>query len=122
MKALVATIFTICILLIISIVFIAADSGSGTVIAVTDEPGVVMDLYRHSYLRTISTGKMKTYYTDIDYYAEVMAEDSEIYQIEITEKEYYTLRTGENIILTTYTTEGGISKHIYYTYSIQTLD
>lgn len=121
MKALVATIFTICILFIVGIVFIAADSGSGTVIAVTDEPGVVMDLYKHSYLRTINAGKTKTYYTDIDYYAEVMA-NSEIYQVEITEREYFTLYTGEEVILTTYTTEGGISKHIYYTYAIQPIE
>lgn len=121
MRALVATIFTICILLIVSVVFIAADSGSGTVIAVTDEPGVVMDLYKHSYLRTINAGKTKTYYTDIDYYAEVMA-NSEIYQVEITEREYFTLYTGEEVILTTYTTEGGISKHIYYTYAIQPIE
>lgn len=121
MRALVATIFVICILLIVGIVFIAVDSGSGTVIAVTDEPGVIMDLYKHSYLRTISTGKTKTYYTDIDYFAEVMV-DSQIYQVEITEREYFTLYTGEEVILTTYTTEGGISNNIYYTYSIQTLN
>lgn len=121
MRALVATIFVICILLIVGIVFIAVDSGSGTIIAVTDEPGVIMDLYKHSYLRTISTGKTKTYYTDIDYFAEVMV-DSQIYQVEITEREYFTLYTGEEVILTTYTTEGGISKSIYYTYSIKTFD
>ena len=121
MRALVPIIFIICILLIVGIVFIAVDSGSGTVIAVADEPGVIMDLYKHSYLRTINAGKTKTYYTDIDYFAEVMA-DSRIYQVEITEREYFTLYTGEEVILTTYTTEGGISKSIYYTYSIRTLD
>ena len=121
MRALVATIFVVCILLIVGIVFVAVDSGSGTVIAVTDEPGVIMDLYKHSYLRTINAGKTKTYYTDTDYFAEVMA-GSQIYQVEITEREYFTLYTGEEVILTTYTTEGGISKSIYYTYSIQTLN
>lgn len=121
MRALVATIFVICILLIVGIVFIAVDSGSGTVIAVADEPGVIMDLYKHSYLRTINTGKTKTYYTDIDYFAEVMV-NSQIIQVEITEREYFTLYTGEEIVLTTYTTEGGISKNIYYTYSIKVFD
>ena len=48
--------------------------------------------------------------------------DSQIYQVEITEREYFTLYTGEEVILTTYTTEGGISKSIYYTYSIKTFD
>ena len=121
MRALVPIIFIICILLIVGIVFIAVDSGSGTVIAVTDEPGVIMDLYKHSYLRTINAGKTKTYYTDIDYFAEVLV-GSQIHQVEITEREYFTLYTGEEVILTTYTTEGGISKSIYYTYSIRTLD
>lgn len=121
MRALVATIFVICILLIVGVVFIAVDSGSGTVIAVTDDPGVIMDLYKHSYLRTINAGKTKTYYTDIDYFAEVMV-DSQILQVEITEREYFTLYTGEEVILTTYTTEGGISKNIYYTYSIKVFD
>lgn len=100
MKVLIPVIFTICILLIVGIVFVVADSGSGTVIAATDEPGVIMDLYKRSYLRTINADKTKTYYTDTDYYAEVMV-NSQIYQVEITEQEYFTLYTNEKVILTT---------------------
>ena len=121
MRVACGVIFTICILLIVGIVFIAVDSGTGTVIAIDESPGVIMDLYKTSHLRTTTSGKTKIYYTDIDYMAEVMT-DNAITQVEITEKEYWIYKTGDNIILVTYTTEGGISRNIYYTYAIRVLN
>ena len=75
----------------------------------------------NSYLRTINSGKTKTYYTDIDYMAEVVV-GNKVQQVEVSEREYWQYEIGMDVILVTYTTKGGISKNNYYTYGIKTFD
>lgn len=113
--------FVISILLIGAIVFLLIDSASGTIVAIDESPGVISDLYKNSYLRTINTGKTKTYYTDIDYMAEVIV-GNKVQQVEVSEREYWQYEIGMEVILVTYTTEGGISRSNYYTYGIKTFD
>ena len=113
--------FVITILLIGAIVFLLIDSASGTIVAINESPGVISDLYKNSYLRTINSGKTKTYYTDIDYMAEVVV-GNKVQQVEVSEREYWQYEIGMEVILVTYTTEGGISKSNYYTYGIKTFD
>ena len=113
--------FVITILLVGAVVFLLIDSASGTIVAIDESPGVISDLYKNSYLRTINTGKTKTYYTDIDYMAEVVV-GNKVQQVEISEREYWQYEVGMEVILVTYTTEGGISRSNYYTYGIKTFD
>lgn len=113
--------FVLVLLLIGAIVFLMIDSASGTIVAIDESPGVISDLYKNSYLRTINSGKTKTYYTDIDYMAEVVV-GNKVQQVEVSEREYWQYEIGMNVILVTYTTEGGISKSNYYTYRIKTFD
>lgn len=117
----VGVIFVLTLLLIGAVVFLLIDSASGTIVAVDESPGVISDLYKNSYLRTINTGKTKTYYTDIDYMAEVVV-GNKVQQVEVSEREYWQYEIGMEVILVTYTTEGGISKSNYYTYGIKTFD
>ena len=113
--------FVLAVLLVGAIVFLLIDSASGTIIAIDESPGVISDLYKTSYVRTIGSGQTKTYYTDIDYIAEVIA-DNKVQRVEISEQEYWQCKIGMEIILVTYTTEGGISRSNYYTYGIKTFD
>lgn len=113
--------FALVILLVGAIVFVLIDSTSGTLVAIDETPGVISDLYKTSYLRTINAGKTKTYYTDIDYMAEVVV-GNKVQQIEITEREYWQYEIGMDVILITYTTKGGISKSNYYAYGIKAFD
>ena len=113
--------FVLVLLLIGAIVFLMIDSASGTIVAIDESPGVISNLYKNSYLRTINAGKTKTYYTDIDYMAEVVV-DNKVQQVEISEQEYWQYEIGMDVILVTYTTEGGISRSNYYTYGIKTFD
>ena len=113
--------FVLAVLLVGAIAFCLIDSASGTIIAIDESPGVISDLYKTSYVRTIGSGQTKTYYTDTDYIAEVIS-DNEIQRVEISEPEYWQYRVGMKIILVTYTTEGGISRSNYYTYGIKTFD
>lgn len=113
--------FVISILLIGAIAFLLIDSASGTIVAIYESPGIISDLYKNSYLRTINAGKTKTYYTDIDYMAEVVV-GNKVQQVEISEREYWQYEIGMDVILVTYTTEGGISKSNYYTYGIKIFD
>ena len=113
--------FVLAILLVGTIGFLLVDSASGTIIAIDESPGVISDLYKTSYVRTIGSGQTKTYYTDTDYIAEVIS-DNEIQRVEISEPEYWQYRVGMKIILVTYTTEGGISRSNYYTYGIKTFN
>ena len=117
----VGVIFVLTLLLIGAVVFLLIDSASGTIVAVDESPGVISDLYKNSYLRTINTGKTKTYYTDIDYMAEVVV-GNKVQQVEVSEREYWQYEIGMEVILVTYTTEGGISKSNYYTYGIKVFD
>ena len=113
--------FVLAILLVGAIAFCLIDSASGTIIAIDESPGVISDLYKTSYVRTIGSDQTKTYYTDTDYIAEVIS-DNKVQQVEISEQEYWQCKVGMEIILVTYTTEGGISRSNYYTYGIKTFD
>lgn len=106
-------------LLVGAIAFCLIDSASGTIVAIDENPGVISDLYKTSYVRTIGSDQTKTYYTDTDYIAEVIS-DNKVQRVEISEQEYWQYKVGMEVILVTYTTEGGISRSNYYTYGIKT--
>ena len=108
-------------LLIGAIAFCLIDSASGTIIAIDESPGVISDLYKTSYVRTIGSDQTKTYYSDTDYIAEVISGNI-VQRVEISEQEYWQCKVGMEVILVTYTTEGGISRSNYYTYGIKTFD
>ena len=111
--------FILAVLLVGAIGFLLIDSASGTIIAIDESPGVISDLYKTSYVRTMGSDQTKTYYSDTDYIAEVIS-DNKVQRVEISEQEYWQYRVGMKIILVTYTTEGGISRSNYYTYGIKT--
>ena len=113
--------FVLAFLLVGAIAFCLIDSASGTIIAIDESPGVISDLYKTSYVRTIGSDQTKTYYTDTDYIAEVIA-GNKVQQVEISEQEYWQCKVGMDVILVTYTTEGGISRSNYYTYGIKTFN
>lgn len=108
-------------LLVGAIAFCLIDSASGTIIAIDESPGVISDLYKTSYVRTIGSDQTKTYYSDTDYIAEVISGNI-VQRVEISEQEYWQCKVGMEVILVTYTTEGGISRSNYYTYGIKTFD
>ena len=113
--------FVLAIFFVGAIAFYLIDSASGTIVAIDESPGVISDLYKTSYVRTIGSGQTKTYYTDIDYIAEVISGNI-VQRVEISEQEYWQCKVGMEVILVTYTTEGGISRSNYYTYGIKTFD
>lgn len=113
--------FVLAFLLVGAIAFCLIDSASGTIVAIDESPGVISDLYKTSYVRTIGSDQTKTYYTDIDYIAEVISGNI-VQRVEISEQEYWQCKVGMEVILVTYTTEGGISRSNYYTYGIKTFD
>ena len=113
--------FVLAVLLVGAIGFLLVDSASGTIIAIDESPGVISDLYKTSYVRTIGSDQTKTYYTDTDYIAEVIV-GNKVQRVEISEQEYWQYKIGMEVILVTYTTEGGISRSNYYTYGIKTFD
>ena len=108
-------------LLVGAIAFCLIDSASGTIVAIDENPGVISDLYKTSYVRTIGSDQTKTYYSDTDYIAEVIV-GNKVQRVEISEQEYWQYKVGMEVILVTYTTEGGISRSNYYTYGIKTFD
>ena len=108
-------------LLVGAIAFCLIDSASGTIVAIDESPGVISDLYKTSYVRTIGSDQTKTYYSDTDYIAEVISGNI-VQRVEISEQEYWQCKVGMEVILVTYTTEGGISRSNYYTYRIKTFD
>ena len=115
-------IFVVLIILLFGIIiFCLIDSESGTIVAIDGSPGVISDLYKTSYVRTIGSDQTKTYYTDTDYIAEVIV-GNKVQRVEISEQEYWQYKIGMEVILVTYTTEGGISRSNYYTYRIKTFD
>ena len=113
--------FVLTIFLVGAIAFCLIDSASGTIIAIDESPGVISDLYKTSYVRTIGSDQTKTYYTDTDYIAEVIV-GNKVQRVKISEQEYWQCKVGMEVILVTYTTEGGISRSNYYTYGIKTFD
>ena len=115
-------IFVVLIILLFGIIiFCLIDSEIGTIVAIDESPGVISDLYKTSYVRTMGSDQTKTYYSDTDYIAEVIS-DNKVQRVEISEQEYWQYRVGMKIILVTYTTEGGISRSNYYTYGIKTFN
>ena len=108
-------------LLVGAIAFCLIDSESGTIVAIDESPGVISDLYKTSYVRTIGSDQTKTYYSDTDYIAEIIS-GNKIQRVEISEQEYWQYKVGMDAILVTYTTEGGISRSNYYTYGIKTFN
>ena len=113
--------FVLAFLLVGAIAFCLIDSASGTVVAIDESPGVISDLYKTSYVRTIGSDQTKTYYSDTDYIAEVISGNI-VQRVEISEQEYWQCKVGMEVILVTYTTEGGISRSNYYTYGIKTFN
>lgn len=113
--------FVLAFLLVGAIAFCLIDSASGTIVAIDENPGVISDLYKTSYVRTIGSDQTKTYYSDTDYIAEIIS-GNKIQRVEISEQEYWQYKVGMDVILVTYTTEGGISRSNYYTYGIKTFD
>lgn len=113
--------FVLAILLVGAIGFLLIDSASGTIIAVDESPGVISDLYKTSYVRTMGSDPTKTYYSDTDYIAKIIS-NNKIQRVEISEQEYRQYKVGMEVILVTYTTEGGISRSNYYTYGIKTFN
>lgn len=113
--------FVLAFLLVGAIAFCLIDSASGTIVAIDENPGVISDLYKTSYVRTIGSDQTKTYYTDTDYIAEVIV-GNKVQRVEISEQKYWQCKVGMEVILVTYTTEGGISRSNYYTYGIKTFD
>ena len=108
-------------LLVGAIAFCLIDSASGTIVAIDESLGIISDLYKTSYVRTIGSDQTKTYYSDTDYIAEVISGNI-VQRVEISEQEYWQCKVGMEVILVTYTTEGGISRSNYYTYGIKTFD
>lgn len=113
--------FVLAIFFVGAIAFFLIDSASGTIVAIDENPGVISDLYKTSYVRTIGSDQTKTYYSDTDYIAEVIS-GNKVQRVEISEQEYWQCKVGMEVILVTYTTEGGISRSDYYTYGIKTFD
>ena len=113
--------FILAIFFVGAIAFFLIDSASGTIIAIDESPGVISNLYKTSYVRTMGSDQTKTYYSDTDYIAEIIS-DNKIQRVEISEQEYWQYKVGMEVILVTYTTEGGISRSNYYTYGIKTFD
>ena len=113
--------FILAIFFVCAIAFFLIDSASGTIVAIDESPGVISDLYKTSYVRTIGSDQTKTYYSDTDYIAEIIS-NNKIQRVEISEQEYWQYKVGMDVILVTYTTEGGISRSNYYTYGIKTFD
>lgn len=113
--------FILAIFLVGAIAFCLIDSASGTIIAIDESPGVISDLYKTSYVRTIGSDQTKTYYSDTDYIAEIIS-GNKVQRVEISEQEYWQCKVGMEVILVTYTTEGGISRSNYYTYGIKTFN
>ena len=113
--------FVLAIFFVCAIVFLLIDSASGTVITIDESPGIISDLYKNFYIRSVGSGQTKTYYTDTDYIAEVIV-DNKVQRVEISEQEYWQCKIGMKVILVTYTTEGGISRSNYYTYGIKTFN
>lgn len=113
--------FVMVFLLIGALVFTIIDTESGTLLDTHEAPGTIVDLYTISNVRSTKSGNTTIYHNDYQYYAQVMSEGA-IYTVKITKHAYYSYYEGQEIILFTYTTKGGISGTIYTNYSIKVLD
>lgn len=113
--------FVMVFLLIGALVFVIVDTGSGTVIDTHEAPGTIVNLYTISNVRSTKSGNTTIYHTDYQYYAEVLSEGA-IHTVKITKHAYYSYCEGQEVILFTYTTKGGISGKIYTDYAIKVLN
>ena len=113
--------FVMVFLLIGALVFTIVDTESGTLLDTHEAPGTIVDLYTVSYMRSTKSGNTTIYHNDYQYYAQVMSEGV-IYTVKITKHAYYSYLEGQEVILFTYTTKGGISGTIYTNYSIKVLN
>lgn len=113
--------FVIIFLLIGALVFTIIDTESGTLLDTHEAPGTIVDLYTISNVRSTKSGNTTIYHNDYQYYAQVMSEGA-IHTVKITKHAYYSYYEGQEIILFTYTTKGGISGTIYTNYSIKVLN
>ena len=113
--------FVMVFLLIGALVFTIIDTESGTLLDTHEAPGTIVDLYTVSNMRSTKSGNTTIYHNDYQYYAQVMSEGA-IYTVKITKHAYYSYYEGQEIILFTYTTKGGISGTIYTNYSIKVLN
>ena len=113
--------FVVVFLLIGALAFIVIDTESGTIIDTHEAPGTIIDLYTISNVHGTKSGNTTIYHTDRKYYAKVFSE-GETQIVTITEHAYRTYYEGQEVILFTYTTKGGISGKIYNDYAIKVLD
>lgn len=118
---LVIIIFAIIFLLLGIGVFTIIDTESGTLLDTHEAPGIIVDLYTISDVRSTKSGDTTIYHTDCRYYAQVMSKGA-IYTVKITKHAYYSYLEGQEVILFTYTTKGGISGNIYTNYAIKVLN
>lgn len=113
--------FVVVFLLIGVLVFTIVDTESGTLLDTHEAPGIIVNLYTVSNMRSTKSGNTTIYHNDYQYYAQVMSEGV-IYTVKITKHAYYSYLEGQEVILFTYTTKGGISGTIYTNYSIKVLN
>ena len=113
--------FVMVFLLIGALIFTIIDTESGTLIDTHEAPGTIVDLYTVSNMRSTKSGNTTIYHNDYQYYAQIMSEGA-IYTVKITKHAYYSYYEGQEVILFTYTTKGGISGTIYTNYSIKVLN
>lgn len=120
-RCLVAIAFVVVLLLIGVFAFIVIDTESGTIIDTHEAPGTIIDLYTVSNVHSTKSGNTTIYHTDYKYYAKVLSE-GKTQTVTITKPAYYSYCEGQEIILLTYTTKGGISGKIYNDYAIKVLN
>ena len=113
--------FVVVFLLIGVLIFTIVDTESGTLLDTHEAPGTIVDLYTVSNVRSTKSGNTTIYHNDYQYYAQVMSEGA-IHTVKITKHAYYSYLDGQEVILFTYTTKGGISGTIYTNYSIKVLN
>lgn len=113
--------FVMVFLLIGALVFTIVDTESGTLLDTHEASGTIVNLYTVSNMRSTKSGNTTIYHNDYQYYAQVMSEGV-IYTVKITKHAYYSYYEGQEVILFTYTTKGGISGTIYTNYSIKVLN
>lgn len=113
--------FVVVFLLIGTLTFILIDTESGTIINTHEAPGTIIDLYTISNVHSTKSGNTTIYHTDQKYYAKVFSEGA-TQIVTLTKHAYYSYYEGQEVILFTYTTKGGISGKIYNDYAIKVLD
>lgn len=117
----IALTMVILVLFLILAIVVVIDEETGTVIDTHEAPGTIVDLYRTSSVQSTQSGKTTIYHTNYNYFAKVLSEN-EVYTVHITWGAYNSYFEGQDVILFTYTTKGGISGTIYINYAIKVLN